>query len=67
MNLLLTGVAVSNVFDGNVELDSGGTTTVRRLCLVSEVNIVAVSYIACGGCLCQKCSNYGRRVNGLVI
>ena len=29
MNLLLTGVAVSNVFDGNVELDSGGTTTVR--------------------------------------
>ena len=50
MNLLLTGVAVSNVFDGNVELDSGGTTTVRRLCLVSEVNIVAVSCIACGGC-----------------
>lgn len=49
MNLLLTGVAVSNVFDGNVELDSGGTTTVRRLCLVSEVNIVAVSCIACGG------------------
>ena len=47
MNLLLTGVAVSNVFDGNVELDSGGTTTVRRLCLVSEV---AVSCIACDGC-----------------
>lgn len=27
VNLLLTGVAVSNVFDDNVELDSGGKTT----------------------------------------
>lgn len=31
VNLLLTGVAVSNVFDDNLELDSGGRVTVREL------------------------------------
>ena len=31
MNLLLTGLAVSNVFDGNLELDSGGSNRVGSL------------------------------------
>ena len=29
MNLILTGAAVSNVFDGVVNLDSGGDNNVR--------------------------------------
>ena len=30
INLLLSGVAVSNVFDGQIELDSGGSKKVRH-------------------------------------
>ncbi len=36
MNLLLTGFAVSNVFDGVLDLDSGGSKTVslyRQTCM----------------------------------
>lgn len=68
VNLLLTGVAVSNVFDGNVELDSGGTTTVRWTTVSSVAYSVKYSAVphswrkwACGGCLCQKCSNFGEK------
>ena len=31
VNLLMTGLAVSNVFDGNLDLDSGGSSKVGSL------------------------------------
>ena len=35
VNLCLSGKAVSNVFDGNMELDSGGDMKVIRYALIS--------------------------------
>jgi len=42
--LLLTGVAVSNVFDDNLELDSGGKVTVRELGQMGKEK-----FVDCGG------------------
>ena len=47
VNLLLTGCAVSNVFDGNLDLDSGGSSKVASLCPIpSRVGSLTITFAA---------------------